>query len=308
MTSVVSRSTRSSVVDSFSGGINQVAISCDGHNIATGDIDMNVIVRLGDHLHFESNFRSPNDKIRPTERIRGLAFSPNRRLLYVAAGESIHAIDLSRRAVEWSFTAPRSFGFLIISPISIDVATNGNVVAAFDNGSFIVWDSNGKEIVSKRDNDSPRWLRFVDGGHKVVGTDSFSICSWDINKKAAKRRLHLRDRAYAFDVNQSGSVAVIRNLQEVVTWDLESQTMLGSLKVRPGIPVVALHPHRDWVAFAEKNRIRIATITGELVTEFDLAVASALSLAFTPNGRELLVGCTDHKLIRRRLDFVFEAA
>jgi WD40 repeat protein len=308
MTSVVSRTVHSSDAETFSHGINHIAISSDGRYVATGDVDMNVIVRSADKVVFEWNFRSPNDKIRPTERIRGMGFSPNRRKLYVAAGESVYAIDVGKREIVWNYTAPRSFGFLIISPISLDVASDGNLVAAFDNGSMIIWNDSGEQLLSKRDNDSPRWLCFADSGQKIVGTDSFSICSWELNQKATKHKMYLKDRAYAIDVNRSGTKAVIRNLQGIAIWDLVSQLMLSSMKVGPGIPAVAYHPHRDWVAYAEKNRIRISTITGETVAEFELAVASALSLTFTPNGRELLIGCTMNKLIRRRVDSISETA
>ena len=306
MTSLVSRIVPSNGADGFSQGINRLAVSPNSRFMATGDVDMNVVVTGEDAIVYQANFRSPNDKSRPTERIRGLCFSPNSEFLYVAAGEQILAIHTLGWKVSWTYTSPRSFGFLIISPISLDVADNGCIAAAFDNGTVLIWNSEGHLVDSLRENDSPRWLRFVAEGKTLVGSDSFSICSWQVGHRHQKSRIVLKDRAFGIDVNSAGNLAAVRNLHAITLWDLETHRQLASAPVGSGIPLVIFHPLRDWVAYGERNRIRIIDSSGNLITDFELAVASALSIAFSSDGSEMLIGCTMRKLLRRKISGLLE--
>ncbi|MFX8937935.1 hypothetical protein ABTN00_20015, partial [Acinetobacter baumannii] len=85
-----------------------------------------------------------NPKVKPTERIRDIAFSPDGTRIYVAAADQVTAVDVESGETAWVYTAPRSFGFLIISPWSLDVSEEGEVVAAFDNGTIVSWDATGQ--------------------------------------------------------------------------------------------------------------------------------------------------------------------
>jgi len=301
MSTVASPVNVSSALEHFDHGINRVVVSADGRFVATSDVDMNLVVRRGNVEAFAGNFGSTSDKIRPTERVRGLAFSPNAEYLYVAAGDQVIALHTDSWGTEWSYEAPRSFGFLIISPIALDVAANGDVAVAFDNGSIVVWDGHGVKKATIRDNDSPRWLHFVADGNKIVGTDSFSLCGWDIQNRKQKLKIRLAGRAFGLCVDRPGTVAATRTLQNIVLWDLIEKDIVSVIPVGPGIPVLALHPHRKWLAFGERNRVRIVDFAGAPVDTFDLDVTSALSLAFTPSGDELLVGCTEQNLVRLTL-------
>jgi len=287
-----------SIAETFRHGINRIAISEDGQRVAISDVDMNVSVYDGPEEVFSENFSSINEKIKPTERIRGMAFSPNADLIYVAAGDIVQAIRIASREVQWSYVAPRSFGFLIISPISLDVSDDGDVVAAFDNGSIAVWDSSGIMKSLWHDNDSPRMVRFVPGGERVVGTDSFSLCMWDVKKRKRKLKLGLSGRVYGMDVHRCGTIVATRTLQDVVLWDLVLKDILGVIPVDPGTPILALHPFEKWVACGEKDHIKITDFDGNVILRHSLHVASALCMAFDPSGSELYVGCTHHQLIR----------
>jgi len=301
MTSVVSRTTPSSTLEHFEHGINRVAVSADAKLIATSDVDMNVVVYRGQDVLFSHNLGSANEKIRPTERVRGLAFAPNADLLYVASGDQVTAISTDGWQIAWTYEAPRSFGFLIISPIALDVADNGDVAAAFDNGSIVVWDGLGNRKHTVKDNDSPRWLEFVANGQLVVGSDSFSICSWTMHD-SKRKQIRLQDRIFGLDVNAAGTVAATRSLTDISLWDLSTQRQMCSIPVGPGIPLVKVHPNKPLLVYGERNRIRIVDYSGTLLMDFELAVASALSAAFTADGSELLLGCTEHQLIRRNIE------
>jgi WD40 repeat protein len=289
-------------LEHFAHGYNRVAVSKDSRFVATSDVDMNIVVRENGVIVFEWNFGSDNDKIRPTERVRGLTFSPRGDRLVIAAGSELIAIRTDRWVSEWVYEAPRSFGFLIISPIAVDVAHNGDIVAAFDNGTIVVWDAEGNKKHSFHDNDSPRWLRFVAGGEEVVGSDSFSLCRWNLNKPKKKLKIRLTDRVFAFDADEVGNAAATRSLQDIVIWDLHSREARCVIPVGVGVPVAALHPTRNLLAFSERNHVKIVDYKGECVQQRDLETTSALSMAFSPAGDELLVGCTEKGLFNIKLD------
>jgi len=301
MTTVAPSEPRSGPLEHFEHGFNRVAVSPDSTMIATGDVDMNVIARKSGDIVFEASFESENEKIRPTERIRGLVFSADATALYVAAGSILSALNTTDWAPKWTYEAPRSFGFLIISPISVDAAANGDVAAAFDNGSIVVWDSVGKKKQIVHDNDSPRWMRFGATEEELIGCDGFSLCKWDLSRKKRKAKIQLKERVFAMEVHRSGQFAATRTLQDVVLWDLATMSVVARIPVRPGIPVLAFHPTQKRIAFAERNCVKVADFGGQVVEQFDLAVASALSMQYTASGEEILIGCTEHKLLRRRL-------
>lgn len=288
-------------LDHFEHGFNRICVSPDTRFTATSDVDMNVVVRDRVGIVFERNFVSENEKIRPTERVRGLAFSQDGEFMFVAAGAQLMAYRTIDWGPAWIYEAPRSFGFLIISPISLDTAENGDIAAAFDNGTTIVWDRNGLKKQVIRDNDSPRWLRFAAGGEDLVGSDSFSLCKWRVGQSRHKVKIRLQDRAFGLDVRKSGGVAAIRTLQDIVLWNLTEGSIIRAVPVGPGTPALAFHPTEDLLAFAERSRIRIIDLAGNPVRQLDVAATSALSLTFSPNGDELLIGCTEQTLVRQRL-------
>ena len=301
MTSLVSSELDSTFAKSFAHGINRIAVNEVQKFTAYSDVDMNVTVVQGPEIVFSHNFTSLNEKIRPTDRVRGLVFSPDGDHLYVAAGDCVRAIDTSTWNLNWSVEAPRSFGFLIISPMSIDVTPAGDVVIAFDNGSFGLWNRQGQRQTLIKDNDTPRWLRSANGGRQVVGSDSYSIVTWLLSEKFRKKRVQLTSKAFAFDAHSSGEVVAIRDLTGIVIWSLSTLQPIRTLKVSPSLPLVAFHPQRHLLAYGEKSRVVLVDTEGNLVNEFDLPVASAVSIAFTTESEELVIGCTDNLLVRQSL-------
>src|SRR5471030_1106257 len=239
----------------FEHGYNRVAVSADGRFVATSDVDMNIVVRQGEDVVFDGNFGSDNDKIRPTERVRGLAFSPTGATLYIAAGSEVAALRTATWMPAWHYEPPRSLGLLIVSPIALDVSANGDVAAAFDNGSIVVWDSAGIKKQTIRDNDSPRWMRFVADGSELVGSDSFSLCKWHPAQRKKMVKIVPQSRIFSIDADRTGQFAAVRTLQDVAIWELRERELIASIPVAPGVPVVAFYPSSELVAYAEKGRI-----------------------------------------------------
>lgn len=278
--------------------INRIVVSSEARLLATSDVDMNVTVREGESVVFSRNFGSILEKVKPTERIRGLAFSPESDAIYVAAGEAVQAIRIKDGECLWSYVAPRSFGFLIISPIALDVAEDGKVVAAFDNGRMVAWDSNGQKTGNWADNASPRILKCVRRGSEVVGTDSFSICFWNIAERRRVLKIGMPDRVYGMDVRRDGTGIATRTLHEIIIWDRASGRAATRFRVRPGMPTVTMHPTEDWIAYGEHDRVIVADYDGRIILTTAMDRKAAISLCFNSSGRELLIGCSGNRIVR----------
>ncbi len=290
---------------SFDHGINHVVVSKDGRLIATSDVDMNVRVESNGNCVFDQNFQSENEKIRPTDRIRGLCFSEDSSLLWVASGDRVLAFSTRAWLQVWEYVAPRSFGFLIISPIALDSSKTGDFVGAFDNGSMSIWSQDGIRKHTIRDNDSPRWLRYSEDGSSIMGTDSFSVCRWNLPGGKSKEKIALSDRAFGFASSPDCKTFAIRTLSEILIRDFDSRTILSKFRVGASIPLLAFHPSEPLVIYGEQNCIRVVDYSGQVLEEKSLDVASALSIGFADGGKRLLVGCTELNLIQS--DFSVQA-
>lgn len=277
-------------------GTNRVVYSPTGRLLATGDVRMNVVVRQGSEVVYEANFESLNEKIRATDRIRGLVFAEDESELWVAAGDSIRVIRLADGAEIMSYTPPRSFGFLIISPIALTIDPKGRVAAAFDDGSIAVWHSSREKEVLWKDNDSPRTLDFTREGRLLVGTDSFTLCAWETESRRKALRLTLPDRAYGAAVAPTGDHVVTRHLSHASLWRLEHSEPLGKFPVEAGLPLVAFHPLRPWVAFGSVRAVDLFDLAGQRVARFPVDGSNVVSFGFSPDGARLTVGCLDDSL------------
>jgi WD40 repeat protein len=281
-------------------GTNHVLYSRDGSLIATSDVQMNVFVRRGNELVYEGRFESANEKIRSTERVRGLAFSANGKTLWVASGDTLRAIDLTTGVVTWEYTPPRSYGFLIISPMSVAVSDSGQVVATFDNGTIGIWTEEGTEVAKWRENDAPRNIAFVSDGTKLVGADGFYVSQWDPTLPRHRRTAQFRvqERIYGAALHPNLPLVAIRHLSHAELWDTDSQRVVRSFPVDIGLPLIGFHPSRPWLALGSRHAVDVVTFEGESVARYPVEDAAVVSFGISALGGELAVGCSDEVLRR----------
>ncbi|MGV3618241.1 MAG: WD40 repeat domain-containing protein [Fimbriimonas sp.] len=276
-------------------GINHVVYSTDGEAVATGDVRMNVSVHRGGAVVMERNLGSESDKVRPTERIRGLEFSGDGRLLFVAAADTVYALDAATGATVWSYEPPRSFGFLIISPIAL-TAMGGLVAASFDNGSVAVWDEAGTLRCLWHDNDAPRHFALGYEGSRLIGTDSFTLCVWNATSRSKDTRIPLPSRAFGFAASRMGRIVAIRTLREIVLWDVEERRSILSVPAEPGLPVIAFHPSEPKFAVAARGNVVVRDFAGVELGRHSEPDALVLSMAFAPDRNELTLGLSTEEL------------
>lgn len=274
----------------YSDPASVVAYSPNGEFFAIGYMSIRVEIYRHGELLSTFDLASHQDKIRPTERVRGLAFNEDGSLLFVAASDKLFALDGNGR-IAWTYEPPRSFGFLIISPTTVS-ALAGRVVAAFDNGSMAAFDEQGNIQRLWKDNETPRKLQMTRGG-VVVGSDSFSLCGWAADSGARLFRHKLSQRVFAFSASWDGELAVMRTLWEAIVVEPTTNKTLRAISVDPSGPVVAMEPSGARIALSTSCGWELHnTLSGTSLGKEETP-SPATSLAFNAAGTDLLVGLAD---------------
>jgi len=247
------------LIHSSGTAVIRIAIGPEGL-MAVGTAGLTVTVsRHGEPL-WTQYFRADSDKVRPTQRVRGLAFSDSGEFLYVAASDEVQALSTRTGEPCWRYLPPRSFGFLIVSPVAID-SHGDTVTAAFDNGCIATWDTYGQLLGLRQTNDSPRIMRLT-SPDQLVGTDSFSICVWESDQRHARVRRRLAERALGFDVSQNGMVAR-RSMHHVRVESLDEGSLVREWLAPTGLPLVAISSDGDQVAFSGGSGVTIVGLDGD---------------------------------------------
>ncbi len=285
----------SQIVPAHTAPIQSIAFAATPDLYATGDTQRHVRVWHRGSILFDINLSSAYDKVKPTERIRGLAFSPAGETLYTACGDELRAYSMTTGEARWSYKPPRYFGFLIISPMALSVAASGDIAMATDSGRMSVWTPEGAMKSHWWDNDNPRHLAFVDG-ERIIGTDSFTVCTWKstIGRKQDKRRLE--ERAYGFAATPDGKRICLRSIHSVQVLDYESQDLIEIYPLDFGPPLVSISNDGTRVAVGGLTDIYVYTIGRQNTQRLHLGSVAPRSLRISPGGNSVAVGCADGTL------------
>jgi WD40 repeat protein len=275
--------------------IQSLAYSPDSRLLASGDTQRQAKIWFQGQTIHEINLSSRQDKIRPTERIRSFVFSPLGDTLYVACGDTARAFNMTSGEMKWMFRPARSFGFLIVSPICLAVSTSGEVAMATDAGRISLWTSEGAMRSHFWDNDSPRHIAFLDE-ERVVGSDSFTLCSWKIEMGRKLTRKRLTERVYGFAAAPSAGLVAVRTIHAVEVWDMHADLLVATHPVPFGPPLIAISPDGKRIFFGGTSDIIAASLEDGGSASIQIQGASIRSLAVRPDGKELVAGCSDGSL------------
>lgn len=273
-----------------------VRFSPDGKLMATGDTQIQVRIWRDGELRVEIDPRSRLEKVRSIERIRGMEFSPDGKQIYISASDSLHAYDTEDGKLLWEHSPPRFLGFLIVSPQAVAVSSAGVVAASFDYGSFATFTPDGQRLLLKHDNYAPRLMGFSPHGKALVGADGFNLCVWDSETGERVHRWRLEQRVFAMAVSKSEPLVATRELHTLTIWDIDRFEKICELPAGRGLPLLAFSPTQRVLATGERNRIRLMNLECKKVRDFDAEDATVLSVSFTPDGKQIVAGCSDHRV------------
>lgn len=276
--------------------VKALRVSPSGQLLATGDTEIQIKVWRDREMLFHINPRSGDAKVRTTERIRGLEFSHDETQLFVSASDTLQAYSLADGSLMWEFRPPRFLGFLVVSPQSITVASTGLIGASFDHGTISTFAPDGARLMHRSDNYAPRMMGFSPHGKALVGSDGFNLCVWDSTSGDRVHRWRLDKRVFALAVSATEPLVATRELHTLSLWDIDEFKQLCELPAGRGLPLLAFSPTERVVATGERHRIRLVNLDCRAVKDFDAQDSTILAITFSADGRQVLAGCSDHRV------------
>lgn len=273
--------------------VQSLAFNHSGRLIATGDTARHLRAWFDVRPFFDADLRSRNEKVKSADRIRGVAFSPEGRRLYVASGDTLRAYDLLLKKELWRYQPRRSFGLLVVSPMAVTVSPAGNVVVAMDAGTVRCLTPDGEILASWWDNEAPRHVAFTADGAGLVGADGFSVSVWEAYTGRKLRGMRSGERIFGMAVAPWPGIVAIRSLHTVELYSLDRFEALDRLSAPSGLPLMAFSPDGKVLALGGKEEVVLSSLNGAPATVLPTTGARVLSLAFHPAGSFLAAGCSD---------------
>lgn len=280
-------------IPAHGGPVQSLAFNQSGRLIATGDTSRHIRAWFDTRPFFEADLRSADAKSKTNERIRGVAFSPEGRRLYVACGDTLRAYDLLLRQEIWRYQPRRCFGLLVVSPMTVAVSPVGNVITATDTGSVRCLTPDGEMLTTWWDNEAPRYLAFTPDGMGVVGVDGFSLNIWEAYTGRRRQRMRSRERIFGMAVSALTGLVAIRTLHTVEVLSLESFDLIERFEAPTGLPLMAFSPDGSVLALGGQEEVLLFRVGEDGGWTLPTAGARVLSLAFHPVGSFLSAGCSD---------------
>jgi len=280
-------------IEDHSYPVSVLAFSPDGRALASGDTERQVQVRNADGQLRHWSFKSSQDKTRPLERMRSLAFSPDGSLLYVSARDAIESVSVESGEQAWYYQPPRSFGFLIVSALRAAVAPDGHVACCFDNGSIGIWSAEGNRCRIWKEPESPFWIGWLQDGIHLAGADAFHVQIWDWNMRMRTSRWTPGEKIFNFTVHPSQSIAAVRTLNDIQILDLAQELTIAKFPSPLALPVLAFRPGHSEIVVGSPGAAVLFNYEGVQQQLFDLDGRRATSVAWSVDGNTLAFGCGD---------------
>ena len=285
------------VVASHPFPVKIIRFSKSGRLMATGDTELQIKVwRDGAEVaHIDP--KSGDEKVRPTENIRGLEFSADESLLYVAASDTINAYRIEDGHLPWQYRPPRHFGFLIASPQSLAVSSGGHLAASIDYGALALFSPDGELVYRRSENYAPRFLGFSSTGESMVGADGFHLCVWDTRTGNKIHQWQVTERIYAMAVSPVEPYVATRELHTLSIYHVDQFERVCSLPAGRGLPGLSFCPRGEIIASGEKSRVRLINMECQGVRDFHAPSKTILSLGFSSDGSRVVAGCSDGEVL-----------
>lgn len=277
--------------------VNHIVFGPAGGLTASADTAMFVKLWHGREFVREFDLRSVHEKVRPTERIRGLRFTSQEARLVVAAGEVVASFDLESNSPEpeWTYIAPRLFAFLIVSPTSLAMSSKNELAATFDNGTIVFWGAEGDTQAIIRHNAVPRSLAYLPDD-SLIGTDGFSISLWRKEQRKPVWHRTSQERIYGMAPSSDGKYLAVRKLYGTDVIEIQSGAHVIEHKQGRGLPLVAFGPGTHGLAIGSQHAIDVYDIDMNTHARLGLDDAELISVAFFSDASQIAAGCSDGRI------------
>lgn len=275
-------------------GVRTIAVSADGVWIATADSNRGIILRKRGEVHYVFDPLPFWQRYPSNRRVHAMAFSLDSTRLFVALTDQLTAYEVESGNRLWRDRGRRILAFLGNSPLSLAVhPIRGFLATSFEDGHLGFWSPDGSSRDVWFDNAAPRQLAFSRDGARLIGTDGYSVSIWDVVSHAKIARHIADEKVHSIALSPVADVVATRTLYRTNIWNLETGMELGSIQIGQGLPLIAFSPVSERLALSENSIVRVFRFDGSQVAEAALPETIALSLAYSADGSEILVGRSD---------------
>lgn len=271
--------------------IKVLRYSPNGRMLAAGDTARNVTVWQDGKLALRCSVRTTRQRLWAIDVIRALEFSADGGSLYISSGDATRELDLLTGFEVWKTERPPIFGFMITCPVALAVSLYSELGVAYDDGVLEIHaiDRYGKERKAKRrDNDCPRSMMFSPDGHRLIGSDGYSICQWDAHTGRKLEKTRFPDKIFAM-LPMGPDRLAIRSLEHLSVWSISSKAVVHQIRTGIGLPTLAVSKTGACIACGDVGGFTI--FDPQLKTLLRVPTrARVISLAFSPVADDLAVG------------------
>jgi WD40 repeat protein len=234
----------------------------------------------------------PAVKVKPLAKsgkgsLRGIAFSPDGKILAVASSIGIGLYDAE---------SLKEIGLLEGPAFSVAFSSDGKLIAStgFQDGTVRIWDVEKREEIARLKGGGALSVAFSPDGKLIAsgGTDG-TIRIWDVEKREELAKLE-GHRAPVFSVKFSpdGKLIASAGFQDgiVLIWDVEKRKKLARLANNGAVDSVAFSPDGKIIAFGGGGTVHIWNVEKveeelvELEKYLEVYVV-CVSVLFSPDGK-----------------------
>ena len=261
------------------GSVSRLVFSPTGRTLAS--VNESGRLRLWSTRHTREQKLTEN-------RVGGVAFSPDGRILALGQGAEIRLWDLGTREIR--LTIAGGGGNLAFSP-------DGRTLAGRSGTEIRLWDSETGELkLILTRHTGIKKITFSPDGRTLASGSRDEIRLWDVAIGELKHTLTGEGGGLAF--SPDGQTLKSISGKEIRLWDVTKGTLKHSLTWDPdgdwhtgGFESVVFSPDGRTLANASRSEIRLWDVAiGELKRILTGHTDSVMSLAFSPDGRTLASG------------------
>jgi len=275
-------------------GINHVVFSADGSSFVYSDVHMNLVFPNG----VTRSLTSINPKVKAIERIRAVAISQDGTRVSATAGDQVFEFSMETGEMLWSYSPPRNWGFLIVSPLALAASHSGLLAASTDNGQILIWPSDRSSMRKLRVNDNPWQMFFAGNSEELVIQESFTVSRIDLESGEMSMRFELPDKCYGMALSPDGSMIAVRTLSRVYLLDGYKGRVIWRRQVQAGLPLLAFNPATPMLAVGENYFVSLLDLDGKEIDQVSVQHSELVSMGFHPSGSELVLGLSNHEIVR----------
>jgi WD40 repeat protein len=243
-------------------------------------------------------------RYQPNDLVLALAWSPDGKMLGVAAGQTVHLVDARTLAELRTLSIHAWTGSLAFSP-------DGSLLAlAARDGTVQLWrPTDGQQVCAlEAHHVSAKSVAFSPDGHWLVstGNDAY-VRLWDVaallQAGACNPAPYAEMIGGTFSVpfavfSPDGAVIASVDARTILLREVASQRLVRSLSADASLLSLAYSPDGNWLASAEiGNAVQVWEVaSGELLRTLvhaDLPGEFIWSVAFSPDGKLLAAGSSD---------------